>query len=75
MSSLLIVAVAKFVWFLLARKEATMANLNCTTMKALDGLKRFIIETFASFGLVTVLRAAMVPPALLLMTPPPRPHL
>lgn len=44
-----------------------MAKLARTTTSVLNWLKRFTFETLASFGLVTVLRAVMVPPVLSLV--------
>lgn len=49
-----------------------MVKTSRTTTTVLSWLRVFVIETLAAFGLVTVLRAAMVPPALSLIMPLPQ---
>jgi hypothetical protein len=41
-----------------------MANLSNRLTKMSDASKAFVLETFATFGIVTIVRAVMVPPAL-----------
>ena len=41
-----------------------MAQLNDRVSRLSDWSRVFVLETFASFGLATILRAAMAPPAL-----------
>jgi repressor of nif and glnA expression len=55
---------ARFFLFLLARKEVAMATLLDRSAAVLDPLKVFVKDTITSFGLVVVLKAVMVPPAL-----------
>ena len=64
LDSLLVVAVAKSILCLLTRKEVVMANLSNRLTKMSDASKAFVLETFATFGIVTIVRAVMVPPAL-----------
>ena len=63
LSSFLIVMVSRFVLITLTERKVAMAKLNDWSTK-LDSLKAFVYDTLTSFGIVTIVKAAMVPPML-----------
>ena len=63
-SGFLIVAIVRVVVFLLERKDIVMIKKKDRFRRMLNWIKGFVCKTFASFGIATILKAAMVPHAL-----------
>lgn len=62
--SFLTVAMVRFFLLILTGKEATMAKQLDQFSTRLNSLTVFIKDTITSLGLVVIMKAAMVPPAL-----------
>ena len=67
LGSLLIVMTTRLILFVLTRMEAAMAKSNVSLTSALYRLWEFVLNTLVAFGVVTILKAVMVPRALFLM--------
>lgn len=64
LGSLLIVVTAKIILILLTRKEDAMALNPRRPVSLVKSLKIFVYETLTASAVATIVKAAMVPPAL-----------